>query len=245
MRFFFCFFLFFLNILIIKAQNYEVIYKIVEVKKIEYGNDLSLKEINSRKQDLEELKKYANDFKLKIICNSNSYHFSVPDKLNTDMNTNPFLKIVYLGNMGLDENFLFLENFKYYSNSVNPYVTKTNHNIISWKIVNSDLSIKGYNCFEALPIVNTKANLGLSVMGLKVWFSNQFNLKCGPTRYGNLPGFIVALENKYVRFELDGIKETNRKIIKLDKFLGRKSIKTFEEAEEFQKNIGDMIRSKK
>jgi GLPGLI family protein len=223
------------------SQNFQSTYKIIEFKEQVYSDKLSPKKLEMNKSNFKELIKFCNNFELLVTCNSNNYFFYIPEKLDSDNYSNPYLRLLYLGYLGLDEAFYYDNSHHYYTNNMESFVTKSKNDIISWEINNDVVIISGYKCYSATPSINSKNELGYSVKNLKVWFTNEINIKGGPTRFGNLPGLIVALENSYVRFELTELEETNKKIPTLDEFLNKKTIQTFEETNSYYKKLRENV----
>lgn len=235
-------FLFFIGISLNSiSQNFLAKYEISEFKENISDDKLSRDRIERHKKRIKELKNYSNDFQLIVTCNASNYFFKIPEKLDKGNYSNPYLRLLYLGYLGLDEAFYYSNSTHYYTNNIESFVTKCNNDIISWKIDTKMVIVSGYNCYSATPVINTEANLGPTVKDLKVWFTNDISLKGGPTRYGNLPGLIVALENNFVRFQLTELKETNKKMPTFDEFLNNKTIQTFEETNSYYKKLGENL----
>ncbi|WP_454245065.1 hypothetical protein [Psychroflexus sp. MBR-150] len=91
--------------------------------------------------------------------------------------------------------------------------------------------------------MKTDYNLGYNSVGLKAWFTNDINIKGGPTPYGNVPGLIVSLENQFVKFELTNIKETQKEFPKITDFISEYKVYSFEDAEKYHRKVGKMIES--
>lgn len=223
------------------GQNFIAKYEITEFKEQVYSKNLSLEKIEMNKSNFKELKNFGEGFELEVICNSNNYFFDIPEKLNTDNYSNPYLRLLYLGYLGLDESFFHDKLHHYYTNNLESFITKSSNDILKWQIQDTMVNISGYNCYVAKPIIDKGSKLEKTVKDLKVWFTNEISLKGGPTRYGNLPGLIIALENNYVKFELLKLEETNKNIPTIDQFADGKTINSSEETDAHYKKLSENL----
>ncbi len=70
-----------------------------------------------------------------------------------------------------------------------------------WKLLQESKVIKGYRCFKAIlkePEEGTYQTIA--------WYCPDINLPTGPLFYGNLPGLIIELTNKYATFYLNSLE---------------------------------------
>lgn len=221
------------------SQNYEVVYSLKKVKKppVNYENPNSVKFYN---KFIKFLEKNSKEFDIKVICSNNKYYIVNHDQLFIKSNNPHFYSALY-GLIGLKQNLYFDKNYVYQYNFTNKNITKTKHSIVNYNIENKIINVKGYDCLKAKPNNLTEYNLGSKISNLRIWFSPDINIKGGPTQFGNLPGLIIALENQFVRLEIDYIKEINTNFMDLDEFMDDKEVITFENAQEYYKDFRDNI----
>lgn len=227
------------------GQNYKLSYEIVEYYDIPVDSKFTegqKRRIKAWKRDFQDIGK---DLKINIISNGNSYYYKLTSVLSSDNNRNPYKRPAVLGKLGLYENVYFKGDSTFYHYNTSKFVTKVNHDLLNWQITGNTQLIDGFLCYEAKSMVLEEYNLGFHASSLIAWFCPDLNIKGGPTRFGDLPGLIITLQNKFIKIKLSELKEVEDELmIPLKEFCDKKEIYNFNKAQEYHEKVGRMIEGK-
>lgn len=225
------------------SQTYELTYEIIEVKKYEFPENFDERHKRIMNSYLKDINDYAKNFKLNILAKNNQYFYKIDDRLPIESMSQEYKQVTTLSKIGLSQNLFFDSSSVYYYNNTDKFITKSDLDLLEWNITGNKKRIKNYNCYEICPEIITDYNLGYNSVGLKAWFTNDINIKGGPTPYANVPGLIVSLENQFVKYELTNIKETQKEFPKISDFTSGYKVYSFENAEKYHRKVGKMIES--
>jgi GLPGLI family protein len=236
------FILLFFFVITCYGQNYKLSYQIVEYYDIQVDpkfNPSQAKRIKAWKKDFLDI---GENLSIDIVSDGTSYFYKLPTSLGNDSNGNPYKRPAILGKLGIYENVYFKGDTTYFYQSTRKFVTKVNTNLLKWDITGNTRIIDGYLCYEATSKVVDGHKLGFHTSSLVAWFCPELNVKAGPTRFGNLPGLIITLQNKFIKLKLTDIKEVKAKrLITLDEFCDKREIYSFNKSQEYYDKVGKMI----
>lgn len=166
----------------------------------EYSNNMTLltKRINN------SLKNIDIQVKTNGVLNIVSYQ----EKLENDFNGGTLKNLTL--SMALDGKQIFTDYSRqtsyYESLSFNSFRSVSTSNI-EWEILDDIKYILGYKCYKALGnLVYPDDEYKLAAPTI-AWFCPDLSLRGGPTAYATLPGLILEIENKKIKFTAISIEE--------------------------------------
>ncbi|WP_396597558.1 GLPGLI family protein [Dokdonia sp. R86516] len=186
----------------------------------EYSNNMTLltKRINN------SLKNIDIQVKTNGVLNIVSY----VEKLENDFNGGTLKNLTL--SMALNGKQIFTDYSRqtsYYESLSYNMLRSVSTSNIEWEILDDVKNILGYKCYKALGnIVSLDEEYRLAVPTI-AWFCPELSLKGGPTAYATLPGLILELENKKMKFTAISIEENKNTLREVN--LKNKKIKSHKE----------------
>lgn len=215
---------------VIFSQNIEVNYNITIVDKSESKENP--KKTGYYKAIFEQSKKDIQNYPMEFIVNESGYSIDFSNSIQVDREFQKVRvsKFMALGFIGLDLIIFNDGNYSYTDNNKG-YITSHDINKLGdWRITNETKEIIGYTCYKAyFSTNNSELKRASIIMPRFAWFTTDIPLSGGPTLFGNLPGLILELETKSAHFVARNIKNTKKKLKKID--LENKKIITFIQSE--------------
>jgi GLPGLI family protein len=215
---------------LVNSQNIEVDYDVTIIDRSESKE--KPKKTGYYKAIFEQSKKDILNYPMEFIVNENGYSIDFSNSIQVDREFQKVRvsKFMALGFIGLDILIFNDGNYSYTDNNKG-YITSHDINKLgNWKITNETKEINGYTCYKAYFSTNNselkRANI---IMPRFAWFTTDIPLSGGPTLFGNLPGLILELETKSAHFVATNIKNTKKKLKKIN--LENKKIITFIKSE--------------
>lgn len=225
------------------CQNYKLTYEIVEYKNFEkqISQNFTTDQKNMIAKMYSDLKNDGKNLKLEIIANDNGYYWKMNSGLKKEYINHSQLSSYFM--FGIFKNAFQQNGTTYFYNNNDRFITRANTDeLLNWNInTNQTAKIRNQSCQVFLGQNISDYNLGFKAIKLKAYVNLELPIKGGPTIFGNLPGLIIALENKFVKFELTSIKETQDTMIALEDFLNNKVVYSFEKAEEYHNKVSEEI----
>jgi hypothetical protein len=193
------------------------------------------------KKMFNDLRKDAKGFKIKINTDGENYYWKIDNGLTLGESNYSLLSSYFM--FGIYENVYYTDGLVYFYNNNDNFITKANiTSLLEWSSKTSDfVYINDRKCLELIGKNISDVNLGFKALKLKCWIDTNSAIIGGPTIFGNVPGTIIALENKFVRYELDKTKTYSNDMLSLKEFLGNKKILTIDEAEKYHKSLSESL----
>ncbi|WP_299522430.1 GLPGLI family protein [uncultured Lutibacter sp.] len=234
----FTFFLILFNVFTTYSQLYsgKIHYK---KQLISDSKSNDTKQINSylSKKDI-ELKKTLDDINFILQFNKEESLFFV-ENINMEVEENRYYKLSILtgGNSGI---WYLNSKDKSRLRQINAFgqdfLIKSNMNSVSWELINESKKIGNYICFKATSnyvVNNSKGTFNHPVVA---WYTDKLPINFGPIGYGGLPGLIMELSVRNVKYYINKI-ELNPKIESEIMIPTKGKMVSEEEFEEIGKNM--------
>ncbi|MFC4689033.1 GLPGLI family protein [Dokdonia genika] len=179
------------------SQQAEIIYQATAISQST--------ENKSHNNNLKSLARYANKglANLEFVVKTNDYTNIVTytEKLQNDFEVgnlkNLALSIALDGKKIVVDNS---QNIAYYEPILVDKIRSVSTRNLKWEILEESKNILGYECFKALGTLENLDEEGKLSAPAVAWFCPKLPMRGGPTAYATLPGLILEIENKKVKF---------------------------------------------
>lgn len=232
----YCLFLLFSSVFVQAfCQNLKIDYDVNIKKEViikgEKNSGLYLMYI----QSIKDIKNYPMEF---IISGKDGYSidFSKSLDVNREIQRIPVPKVVTLSFVGLSTITYSNNGITYSTNDNNTIESYSINSLGQWQVTNQVKEILGYTCYKAFFTSNVpELNRASMIIPTYAWFTNEIPVIGGPTIFGSLPGLILELETKGGYFIATEIKQTTKKVNKID--INDKNVMDFIQAEKYYEKI--------
>lgn len=179
------------------SQHLKITYKATAIKRTTTDAATSA--------NLSSLAKYANNGlkSLDIIVNTDGKTniVSFSEGLSSDFNGNNLRNLAL--SIALDSKKIvtdFTKKNSYYEPLLLNKIRKVSIDNLNWTIRRESKVILGYTCYKALGSIIRPGEERKLTPPMTAWFCPELSLMGGPTAYPTLPGIILELESKKIKF---------------------------------------------
>lgn len=231
-----------LNVIDAQNINGEVIYKKESLRFL--SQEEAFIKDNEKNPDFlskvslidKNTKLILEDLKFKLVFNKSESIFKVGDFLELEKNKfyraalGPEGSCIYYNNVKNDEHIRQVDAYGERFLVKNPSAV--------WVLTNEVKNIGNYQCYKATAIEVTQGTKGIINSEVVAWYAPELNIPFGPLGFSGLPGLIVELEYRNLRYSASKIdlktdsknaikKPTQGKVVTKEEFdqIGNKTMK--------------------
>lgn len=238
-----------INLIILFSFMYNSVFAQKNTAKITYKKEKVLMTNIKGKDSLKYMRvntfekaqnKLLKNVTFELLCNNSESIFKASETLANDTD-NKILKLaisigggggIFYTNINTKKQLWEKEAFGHL------FLVEKEVKDTKWTLVNETKKIGDYTCFKAIAKKRIRNKKGISYNNITAWYCPDIPLPFGPIEFCNLPGLILELEMKRVKFYVTEINLKFNKNITIKKPTKGEKV-TYEELE----NIGVKVMS--